>query len=210
MTRISSRNIFSMAAAGICVLAACQDGDSKTPTSTQGEGSVVIAPAEMPTAETLPTDADGLQAFIIESFRQGRTDDFDRAVEAYVLQIDDRRVQRDFVNYLWKEDANIENSRMIALPIATRLSDEYDVSAPTYYVGAAYWSPIPGVQKDLGKVIEYWSKPSQTENATVQYRLAKIFLDETSGHYDRDRGQRLMQVAADGGNADARLWLDSQ
>ena len=163
---------------------------------------------ETPTSTSLalPADANGLQAEMIKSFDLGDMARFNAAKTAYVETLTDRRQQRDFVNQLWEGKDGYEQRRDIAFPIARDLSDAYDIGAPTYLAGFGYWLG-EGTEKDLGKTLEYWAKPSQSGNPTVTYRRAAILLDSEQAFYNPQQGRALMQEAANNGNAKAADWL---
>jgi hypothetical protein len=212
MTLITSRILLGMATAGALALTACQGEDLKSGSASQGADSVVVAPVEAPielNVMAIPTETAELEAFVIAASARGDMDTVDRAVDAYVQNVDDRRRQRDFVNELWEGKNGVVLNRELALPLAKGLSDDYDMSAPTYLVGFAYWAPTASVEQDFGQVIKYWSNPNQATNATVQYRLANIYLNQDAGYYDLARATELMQTAAAGGNAEAVSWLAS-
>lgn len=210
MTLITYRILLGMATAGALSLTACQGEDLNSGSASQGADSVVVAPVGTPTelnVMSIPSETAELESFLIAAFARSDMDTVDRAVEAYVQNVDDRRRQRDFVNELWEGKNGVVLNRELALPLAIRLSEVHDISAPTYLAGMAYWAPAAGVEQDFGQVIKYWSNPNQATNATVQYRLANIYLNQDAGYYDLARATELMQTAAAGGNAEAVSWL---
>ncbi len=192
--------------AAMLSLSACQ---VECHNSAQG-CSIPIKPLETSALDefSLPRTVSGLQNLIIKMEAQNSAEILDRAINVYVFHIKDRRAQRDFVNNLWKGENGITQNRELALRIAIKLSDAYDLSAPTYLAGFSYWYPTAGAEQNFDNVIKYWTRASQSANATVQYRLASIYMSKTSGHHDTVRGRALMDFAANAGNVEARQWLE--
>lgn len=205
MKRSMTPILFSGLVAGL-TLGAC---DGVTPSSDGDSVNIEPPVVEQPVVDEapLPTDANGLQNEMVNAFAAGNDSRFKLALNAYVNDIDDRRAQRDFANEIWTGSDQYEMNREMAVPLVEALSDAYDISAPTYLAGFAYWAGS-GVEKDLGKALKYWARPGVEGNATVHYRRAVIYLDANLPYYDAAKGRALMVRAADMGNTDAVNWLD--
>jgi peptidoglycan/LPS O-acetylase OafA/YrhL len=113
----------------------------------------------------------------------------------------------NLVNALWDGLGTTEKNRPLALAIGEFISKNSDESLSTYISGFAYWWGAAGVEKDFDKTLEYWEKPSQLTNATVQYRMAEIYLDESLPQHDPIQGMEKLRFAAKAGNEDAIAHL---
>ncbi len=132
-----------------------------------------------------------------------------KEIENLMLVIVGSTEMSDLLWELWSGDSenDIAPRRELALRIAKQAHTSKGDWTATYLAGLAYWFPAGGVEKDLGKTIEYWMSPSQDINAYVQYNLAVIFLDEGSPHYNPVDGMARMRESARLNYAPAVEWI---
>lgn len=133
---------------------------------------------------------------------EGDAENLDTLIAAYVDTVFDRRRHNRFIKNLWEGRDGFSQNRELGLLLAEKLSEKFDSREATYISGVAYWVGA-ATEKDLGKTLTYWNKPSQNANATVQYRMAQIYLKEDLPHYDYQLGLEKLQLAAAAGHADA-------
>ncbi len=77
-----------------------------------------------------------------------------------------------------------------------------------YTLGSRYFYGKFGVKKDYAKAIHWWEKASAQDSLNAKYNLGVLYLYADEKFADKDKAKKWLQLALDGGHANAKVELD--